>query len=279
METAKILFISDLDGTLLTPDCKITDETAKILNNLIKSGLIFSIATARTIATVKKLTEKINISMPVVLMNGVIIYDINTSKYVDIEEIPKNSINCFFEKLEEYGSKGFLYTIENNTMQTYYVNCSTPNAQGFIEERIIKYGKIFTKIKNFVEILNRKIVYYSISDLEEKLRPLYDEIKNLEGLHIEFYRDIYNENFWYLEACSEKASKYNAIMKLRELYGFDRVVCFGDNLNDIPMFNASDYSCAVENAREQVKNQANKIIGANYDNGVAKFLLNIFKNK
>lgn len=279
MTIDKTLFISDLDGTLLNPDCKITDDTANIINMLIDRGMIFSFATARTQATAKKLTEKINISIPVVLMNGVIVYDLHTEKYVSVEEFPEDSVKPFLETIKKHGSYGFAYTEEDNVMHTYYVNLNTPNAYAFVKERKKKFGKVFTQINDFSFCVNRKIIYYSISNVEEKLRPIYEDLKQIKGLHIDYYRDIYNQDFWYLEVCSENASKFNAITKLKKLYGFEKVVCFGDNLNDIPMFKASDYSCAMENAKEQVKQQANQIIGSNYNNGVANFLSDLFNGK
>ena len=77
----------------------------------------------------------------------------------------------------------------------------------------------------------------------------------------------------YLEVCAKTASKYNAVKYLRDTYGFDKIVCFGDNLNDLPMFSASDVRIAVSNAKDVVKVEADIIIGTNTKNGVANWLL------
>ena len=65
----------DLDGTLLDSRASVSDTTVRVLNELISSGGYFSFATARTAVTAVPLTEKININVPVVLMNGVCVYD------------------------------------------------------------------------------------------------------------------------------------------------------------------------------------------------------------
>ena len=75
-----------------------------------------------------------------------------------------------------------------------------------------------------------------------------------------------------MELFSDKASKRSAINYLREAYGFDRIVGFGDNLNDLPMFAACDVKIAVENAKPEVKAAANFMCGANATDGVAKWL-------
>ena len=61
-------------------------------------------------------------------------------------------------------------------------------------------------------------------------------------------------------------------MALKELYGFERVVVFGDEKNDLSMFAVSDESYAVANANEEVKQMASGVIGSNTCDGVAEFL-------
>ena len=82
------LYVSDLDGTLLNNRQEITLFSSDNLNKLIDSGLNFTIATARTPATVVDIISNLNIKLPLILMNGVIIYDKGREEYIDIKEIP-----------------------------------------------------------------------------------------------------------------------------------------------------------------------------------------------
>ena len=59
----KTLVISDLDGTLLNNEKRITEYAEKTLNRLIGCGMNFSIATARTAATVQKLLSSIHVNI------------------------------------------------------------------------------------------------------------------------------------------------------------------------------------------------------------------------
>ncbi len=70
-----------------------------------------------------------------------------------------------------------------------------------------------------------------------------------------------------------QATKANAIKTLKGLWQCDRVVSFGDGINDIPMFQISDECYAVKNAVEELKNMATSVIGSNDSDGVAKWLL------
>ena len=88
------LFVTDLDGTLLNSNKEVSDYSAETLNMLIDKDVNFTVATARTPATVVELLEKINLRLPAVLMNGVLIYDINI-----IENLQPNTLvylKCHF---------------------------------------------------------------------------------------------------------------------------------------------------------------------------------------
>ena len=77
---------------------------------------------------------------------------------------------------------------------------------------------------------------------------------------------------WFLEVYSGEASKKNAVLSLKETFGAERIIGFGDNLNDMPLFEASDEGYAVENACNELKALAAGIIPASAKDGVAHWL-------
>ncbi len=270
----KNLYISDLDGTLLNNSAEVSRESVELLNKAIKNGVFFSVATARTAATVLQMLDKIEVNAPIVLMNGVTVYDMKKGEYVRVCAFSDKAKREFAEVVKSHSSSGFFYCYEGNETTTYYQNTFSPNAEQFIREREEKYGKKFTKINSLDELAVKAMVYYSYNDYREKLQPVYEKVSKIEGLRCEFYADNYNTDFWYLEVCSQDASKKNAVEFLKQKYGFDRVVAFGDNFNDIPLFEASDECYAVENAKAEVKRLATAVIGKNSENAVAEFICN-----
>lgn len=273
----KTLYISDLDGTLLDRDVSVSDMTVSVLNEMILSGGYFSFATARTAVTAVPLTERIKINVPVVLMNGVCVYDTVKKEYVKTEHIPYESFMEMNSILKKFSLSGFLFTINNGVLETYYENLDSESALKFYTERRQRYGKSFLQTDDFMNCSDRNAVYFSVTDRKEKLEPVYSLIKNVSGIHIDFYRDVYNDEFWYMEVSSASASKYNAVKFIRSKYGFDKVIGFGDNLNDLPLFRACDEAYAVENARPEVKEAASGIIPSNADNGVAVKICELLK--
>ena len=75
-----------------------------------------------------------------------------------------------------------------------------------------------------------------------------------------------------MEIMPKEATKSNAIKQLKDKLGCDKLVVFGDGKNDIDMFECADVAYAVENAHEELKKYATGIIGANDEDGVAKWL-------
>ena len=66
---SEILYISDLDGTLLNTKAEVMPETVRLINEAVAAGAKFSFATARTAVTAVPITSGLNINVPVVLMN------------------------------------------------------------------------------------------------------------------------------------------------------------------------------------------------------------------
>ena len=69
-----------------------------------------------------------------------------------------------------------------------------------------------------------------------------------------------------------EASKSRAIAQLKKLLGCDKLVVFGDAINDLDMFQIADEAYAVENACPELKEAATAIIAANDEDGVARWL-------
>lgn len=89
-------------------------------------------------------------------------------------------------------------------------------------------------------------------------------------------QELYREEYW-CEIMPKKATKAEAIRKLKEMWGCERIVSFGDAVNDIPMFEISDACYAVDNAVPKLKELATGIVDSNDNDGVAKCLLELTK--
>ena len=169
-----------------------------------------------------------------------------------------------------------MYRIDGEWLTCYYSELTTKVMRSFAEVRKHEYKKPFVQVPRLADFANGDTVYFTTTGPHDDLFPLKCEIEKIRGASHAFYLDVYNGE-WYLEVFSDKASKANGIRFLRERYGFDKVVAFGDNLNDLSLFEEADVKIAVGNAKEELRAAADIVIGTNADNGVAEWLASAYR--
>lgn len=263
------LYVSDLDGTLLNENAEISEYTKTTLNKLLDSDLNFSIATARTPATVVPILSSLNINLPIVVMNGAAIYDIKSNKYLSYNKIPSDIVEKISFILSKNKTTTFSYTLYNNHINAYYTKSNNSIQENFIKAH---NGGPF---KTFIDAPLPKdsdVLHFFLMDNKETILNIEKEIKNIEGIYYVAYEDIYNRDLYTLEIYSYKSSKANSIKKIMDDLNFNRLISFGDNLNDIPMFEISDECYAVENASPKLKELSTSVIDSNINDGVIKYI-------
>ncbi len=272
----KRLYITDLDGTLLNSNGEISTKTADIINGLISRGICFTFATARSVYSAKPITSAININVPCILMNGVSIYDLSADRYIANQYIPVSASEKIVDAFRKADAECFMYRFNERVLTCYYTEITSRVMKAFAEVRKNNYNKPYVQCSSLLETADDMTIYYTALTDYEKLLPVKETIDGMEDADCAFYKDTYTGK-WFLEVFSAKASKSNGIRFLREKYGFDEVVAFGDNLNDLPMFAQADKKIAVGNAREEVKAAADIVIGTNDEDGVAEWLFSELK--
>lgn len=262
------IYISDLDGTLLNYNKEISSNSRKIINKLIEQGCKVSVATARTPATVEFLLQEINIKDPIILMNGAVLYDLQKHSYLEIEYISQDIVERLIYQLGELLKLSFIYTIIDNKLVVHYQKLENEYKTTFYKERLGSPYKHFT-----IEPLSdlTKVAYFVFLDTQERIQQIYERVKDIEEIALVMYKDVYSKEGYILEVYSNKATKGNAIKKLK-VRGYDQVICFGDNLNDLCMFQVADEAYAVENAVEELKQVAKAVIGNHNEDSVAKYI-------
>lgn len=273
------LFVTDLDGTLINSKREVPKKSLEILNKLIENGINFTVATARTPATAVEILQNLNLKLPVALMNGVLIYDTKELKYIDIKAIEKETVNKVLDIFKVYNKNPLVYGVKDNHLWVYHKEFENVYEYNFYKERADKNLKTFVNVENYNGSLSdSNVINFVAFDNYEKIKAIAEEVKCIEGITVNYYKDVY-EDCYFLEAYSSEASKANGIKYLSKYIEYSKVICFGDNLNDIPMFELANEAYATANATEEIKKIATEVIGSCEDNGVAEFLADRFKNK
>lgn len=254
-DPAETLFVSDLDGTLLTPESTLPAGAAEKIRALTERGVRLTYATARTIRSAAFILAGVPYTAPVSLMNGTFLRDMDRGVYVRRHVIDPAAAALVLSMQAE----PFIYTLDaQDALFTAYRRLENPAMEAFMRERIERYGKPFRRIGETPP--TEEIVYFCYLGGRARLSPVYDRLRQLSAVQCAFYPDHTDADTWYLEVFDASASKGNAVRELREETGCGTIVAFGDNYNDVPMLAGADYAVAVDSAPETVRAVANDTV-------------------
>ncbi len=268
------LYVSDLDGTLLNSQTLVSDKTAEILNRLIADEhILFTVATARTPATVSKLMSGVKTSLPYIVMAGAALWNNERKEYSEKRAFDNETVASLLQVYEAYDVQPFVYRIHGNCINAHHSTWLTAGERSFIEQRLQSpLKKLITSDTTRADEIDEAVLIYSMGEYIT-LRAVADDVER-RGIActVMCYHDIFDYQQGYLEIYAKDTTKANAIKQLARMIGAERVVVFGDNLNDIPMMKTADWSVAVGNAFDEVKACAKEVVGVNNDDAVARWI-------
>lgn len=264
----KTLYISDLDGTLLRPDGTVSEYTAAVISRLVDAGVPFSYATARSAQTAWKATGGLPVTAPVVVHNGVMIAEARTCRPLRVFSFSAEESAEIFGAFRAAGLLPIVYSLLGGRCRFSFLRQRERAEQSaFILSR--RGDEREREVSSPGALLDGEPYYFSCLGKEGELSPVYGRLK--ERYRCYFARDIYTGAQW-LEVTPKQASKARAALEVKEMLGCGRMVCFGDEINDVPLFEAADECYAVANAAAELKRIATGVVGGNDIDGVARFL-------
>lgn len=274
----RTLYVSDLDGTLLDESSRVSVQTAAILNPLIDKGLMFTVATARTPATVDELLRPLHAAhtwegapIPAIVMTGAGFWNLKERCFSNLRLMSARDSEAIAQAFASEGVNPFVYCLgEKGMINVYHPVELTEKENNFYQERRHLKLKRFHLGQKPSE-LNSEILYFAIGT-PEKMERICSKINATTGCAAAWYRDIFNPSVALMDVYAPGCSKAQAVKDLAQTLGCDRIVVFGDNLNDLPMMAVADLSVAMENALPEVKAKADVVIGPNTRPSVAEFI-------
>ena len=262
------LYVSDLDGTLLNDAGKLSPRTVDMLNSFMDSGTLFSYCTARGLSTAGKITGKLRLNAPVSLMNGVFIYDPLTKEFAVKNFFGEQRSALIERAVTENGETPMIFSMTDGRERMSFIQ-DAENLKAFLARR--KGDSRRRPLCGYEGMFDGEMFYAAF--INPKNKPALDKVFTPEnGFLTAYYTDTYPPHDRWYEVFSAEAGKANSVLRLKELTGADEVVVFGDNANDIPMFEAADRCYAVGNAIPELKERADGVIGTNERWGVPEFM-------
>ncbi len=270
------LYVSDLDGTLLTNTASLSNYTRSALQELLAAGLKFSVASARSVVPMRDILHGLTLELPVIVCNGAFLSDLKTGRHAIVNSLEPPITQAIFSTITRTGRMPFVSTFNGRQDCLYYDEPANEGARWYISDRQTNRDPRLRRAINLSEALDEQVVCLTVIDQAEPLVELEAQIAEQYGELVEthLFENAYSRGWYWLTIQDRRATKDQAIRCLMETYGLevDELIVFGDQANDIKMFRMAAQAVAVANAHPEVKRHATRVIGSNEEDSVVKYI-------
>jgi len=258
----KIVF-SDIDGTLLTSQHQVTDQSKVMVKKLAGYNIPFVLVSARMPAAIYPITEELGGKMPIISYSGALVLD-NEGKTLAstrMEAVPTGRL------LADLAERFPQITANFYTDNQWYVK-DTADPRVKREMAITSAAAVRG---DFQQLLAQGICPHKILLMAEPEDSVAAE---------QYFRENYpafqvvRSSPILLEIMSGCVSKAGGIAVLLKHYGLrvEDALSFGDSYNDIPMLEYTGQSVAMGNAPESVKQAAKAVTLTSDEDGISVYL-------
>ncbi len=252
------MVVTDIDGTIYSPETGITDNVKKCIKNLADNGIMVVIATGRTYASAKTIADRLGIKYPLICYQGGLVnsYEGEILNVIYLDEKPAREI------IENFRKRNIHLNVY--VEDKLYVEDDNKYIKDYIGDKGIDYWKVdsfneldFTKLNKLLAInYDTAFIDKLIEELKEKYPQLY----------------VVKSAKYFCEIANKQATKGNAIKFLAKKFGFsiNEVMAIGDQNNDIEMVETAGIGVAMGNGTEQIKQKADYITDTIENDGFVK---------
>jgi hypothetical protein len=215
----------DLDGTLLGPDKKISDENEAAVRRLTQNGVKVIIASGRRHQNSIRFQRQLQLSGPIIACQGGLIRDGESGNVIEAHFLPQSAAREIANEAEKHGVQTIYYHLDH-----LYVAERNNWWLDLYESRV---GERAESLPNLDQLDGRralKIVWYGDPAVLQKIRP---EVSAVYSGKV----DVLSTESENLEYMPRGINKATALAKVAEQFGIARqeVLTFGDGENDVQM--------------------------------------------
>lgn len=271
----KTLYVSDMDGTLLGADSRVSERSAALISEAVDSGALVTVATARTPATQGPLTAACGLRMPAIVMTGAAMWHAGDRRFSDTRYFTAEGCSAALAACRRHGVHPFVYTMgaDGASLDVYHGADAMNKAEEnfYLERKHLAFKRFHMRSQVPDDARANTLICFAMGERTAVERAA-DALRAETDCSVFCYPDIFNTAVANLEVFAPGVSKAAAIGRLKQRVGVDRLVVFGDNLNDLPMLAVADVAVAVGNAFPEVKAAADVVIDPNTTDSVARFI-------
>jgi len=255
------LVVSDVDGTLVTKDKRLTPATIEAVRRIREAGIRFTIISSRPAKGLKVVADPLHVTEPMPAFNGGLIVGPDLKTVLRERLLERVVVERLLDALSAAGLDIWVYTDEN----WYVRDANGPYVQH--EVTAVKFQP--EVVGDFRDVaLDRVAKVVGVSQSFDQVASAEKKIQQAFAGAVSATRS----QKYYLDITHPTANKGEAILMLSELLDIPttQIVTIGDMENDVPMFKQSGISIAMGNATPEVQAHAKYVTASNEEDGFAK---------
>lgn len=225
-----VLFVAELNNMENDSYKKLTDFNKTALNKLIDEGASFTLITKNTPASMLSETEKLNLNIPVIALDGAVLYDVKENKYLATYTIEKSIAEKLISFFEKENCHYFMHVIIDDVLLIYY--------QEFKNDTQAEYYQKMRKspYRNYINresSLENDVLYFSLLDTKENIQKIVDKLSEKEFFKYLRYwvEEDHFKEMDLLKIVSKDADAYNMLEKLRDMLDLNEIITFGSEMD------------------------------------------------
>ena len=252
------LLVSDVDGTLVDKDKKLTDATIAAVDRLRDAGIGFTVISARPKSGIMPILDALKLDVPVAAFNGGFVFT-------------RDGRELFHETIDPEVARGALALAEGLAVDIWVFaddrwHASTIGGTHVEHERIASNQEPIVRTE-FADLGDRADKITFVSDAPQVLKDLHARIDRAHGGKA----TVAQSQTYYLDITALAANKGDGIGKLAEAAGVSLrdTAAIGDQSNDLPMLTRVALSIVMGNAPDEMRKGQAHVTRGNDRDGVA----------
>lgn len=253
----EFLFVSGFDGALFGEKTGITPYCIFELNQLLRDGMAFTFATERTPASLMAELGSIHLELPIIAMDGAVLYDMKRKRYLACQGLSKEMtirMEAFFKKMDLHY---FINVVWQDVLLIYYHDFKNEEEEKMYQQMRLSPHRNYVYGERPEE---GEIVYFLLVVKDEIADFVVEKLIEMDGENeLLFLRDKSEtpEAYCHLKIYHKHATKEYMMHKLLETVPQEKAIVFGSNKNDVSMMEAADLSFATIDASKEAVEAAN----------------------
>jgi len=249
------LIALDLDGTLLTPDERISERSRSAIRQSLESGVRVVLVTGRGTDLPIKISRELDLNLPVICCHGALTKDFGANRTLVHLPVPLQYAKPMVEYAESHGLSLAIYSEEH-----FY---RLEGSKLYMEDMT---GPAWREAKTFADVMHEAPTFVRFLG-NESVKAMTAEFGDWP---LNFRYETWGE-FNECAVLNREASKKNALARLCADFQIapERVLAIGDSRNDVPMLRWAGVGVAMGNALAEVKESVRYVTTSNSEEGVA----------